>query len=392
MRILSLCLALAAGEYLASFFPVAYACWPLSAVLAVLVLLFGYGLSLRGWPLLFSFLVGLSLFLHASTANEVKYRSKPWLRGRERQQERSVRKSAGLRADIRRNFSQRLSIGVDARSDTTELSRAMLLGERHHLSPRIKRTFVESGTMHVFAISGLHVMVVSGVLAFLWSLTGMPRRFVGAVALPLLWGYVHLIGDAPSAVRAAMMATFSGLAPLFWRRPNGLWSWSLTFLAVHMLDPLMIVNVGSALSFAVMLAIVLAGDATRHMARGWQTVVMTVVIWMAGVPISAHVFGRMTPGGMLANLALISAAEFSVLTGMLGVLSSCFSDALAAHFNNLNALGVQAMMFIADGVARLPFSSIQTGRWPLLACFSWCVLCAGVLLAILRFTRNRSIP
>ena len=48
---LSICGALAAGEYLASFVPSAADVWPAVAGLAVLIALFGFGLAARGWPL-----------------------------------------------------------------------------------------------------------------------------------------------------------------------------------------------------------------------------------------------------------------------------------------------------------------------------------------------------
>ena len=379
MTLLKICGMLAAGEYLASLVPNVADVWPMTAALAVLTALFGYGLAVRGWWLVMVFFVGATLYFAASLEDEQLYREKPWMRGRAERIQRHAASASGWSRVVRKSFSRRIGIGVDDGAETVALSRAILLGERRRLSPQMKRLFVESGTMHVFAISGLHVMAIAEVLAFVLSLALVPRRLVGLAAVPLLWCYVYLIGLSPSAVRAAIMATFSCLAPLFWRKPDGLRSWTLTFLVVHLACPRMIVNVGNALSFAVMLAIVMVGDGVRNLARWKQTLLVTMAAWAVGVPISAHVFGRVTPGGMLANLVLLAVARLTVLTGALGVLASYVSETAAAHLNNLSALAVRAMVFVAEVVTRLPGANFETGRWLLPTCVIWyAAFAAGV--------------
>lgn len=389
--ILSICGALAAGEYLASFVPAYADAWPAVAGLAVLVMLFGYGLAVRGWPLAFFCVLGVALFLFSSTADERLYREKPWMRGRMERERRSSLRQADFARELKRDISRRISIGLADGNETADLSRAILLGERRRLSQRTKRTFVESGTMHVFAISGLHVMAIAEVLTYLLALLLVPRRLVGVTAIPILWGYVWLIGLSPSAVRAAAMATFSCLAPLFWRKPDGLRSWALTFLSVHLLCPQMIVNVGSVLSFAVMLVIVLAGDWARKLPRGMQSLAVTVSAWAVGVPIAAHVFGRITPGGMLANLVLIATARITVVTGAVGVMASYVSETLAAHLNNLSALSVRMMVWTADAVARLPGANCETARWSLVECASWYLAFALAAYSFWRLSRPQSV-
>lgn len=386
MKLLIVCGALAAGEFAASVLSGAAAVAPFALILVALVGLFGYGWNVRGWPVLAVFLFGLSLYLLASADEEVRLRQQPWMRGRERFVRRAAESDA-ISRKIKFELSRRMGIGLENAPDVVGLGRAILLGERNRLPLRTRRIFVESGTMHVFAISGLHVMAVADVLTFLLLALLVPRRFVGIVAIPLLWGYVRLIGSPPSAVRAALMATFSLLAPLIWRRADGLRSWSLTFLLVHLLDPLMITNVGNVLSFAVMLAIVLVGDAVREWAKWKRTILVTMAAWAIGVPISAHVFGRVTPGGMVANLVLIATAKLTVTAGAVGVAVSFVSDELAAHLNNLCALGIRTMVLVAEGVSRLPGGNFETGNWTLLTCFAWYL--ALMLLVVLLTWRIR---
>lgn len=379
MRLLSFCGMLAAGEFLASFVSSYAEVWPAVALVLLAVTLFGYGLAIRGWMPLACFLLGGMLFLLASTGEERRYRDCPWMRGRERRVRQQSGES-GVRRMLKRDLSRRIAIGLDGKDEAVCLGRAILLGERNRLPYRTKRIFIESGTMHVFAISGLHVMAIARVLMVALSLLLVPSRLAGVFACPLLWAYVYLIGWSPSAVRAAIMMTLQGMAPLAWRCPNGLRSWALTFLLVHVCDPRLIVNVGNALSFLVMLAIVLAGEAGRDLPKWRHGLLVTFAAWAVGVPISAHVFGRVTPGGLVANLVLIGVAKLTVYMGALGLLASYVFEPLASYFNNLSALAIRAMISVAEMVSCLPGANVETGSWTLLACASW--YAALVVLAV----------
>ena len=374
MRILFFCGALAVGEFVASFAPTWAEAWPVAAMLSLLVALFGYGLCVRGWPFAAVFLVGVTLFLSASVEQERLYREKPWMRGKPSYERQGHEASRGFASELRTDLSRRVGLGLDADREAASLNRAILLGERSRLPKRLKEVFVASGTMHVFAISGLHVMAVAGVLMYLLSLTFLPRRLAGVVALPVLWGYVCLVGCAPSAVRAALMASFCLMAPVFWRRPDLLQSWALAFLLVHVCRPRLITDVGNVLSFTVMLAIALAVESGRLMGFRISFFWITIVAWAAGVPIAAHVFGQVAPGGILANLILITAAECTVVSGAVGVVVSFVSETAAAHCNNLSALCTKGMVGISELVSRLPGSSFEVPRWTLLQCIEWYAL------------------
>jgi len=387
--LLPFCAALAAGEFAASFASNYAELWSLVLLFAVIVVLFGYGLSICGWRLLAVAIFGVSLYFFSSVPEERVYRIRPWLRDRPRQRQRVRWQETALLRRVKTDLARRVGVGLESDDETVPLSRAILLGERHLLTPRMKRLFIESGTMHVFAISGLHVMAVAEVLTYALAALLVPRRLCGLFAVPVLWGYVALIGFAPSAVRAALMASFSFAAPAFWRRPDGLRSWSLAFLAVHLVNPLIVVNVGNVLSFVVMLAISIASDWSRDLAGWKRLLVVTLVAWVVGVPISAHVFGRVTPGGLLANLVLIGTAKLTVVTGAVGVLSSYVLPVVSAHLNNLSALSVRAMIFIADAVARVPGANFETGNWSFPACALWYVVLVVFAVVVLRVRERR---
>ena len=375
--------ALALGEGVGGCFSRGASLWPLALLFALFIALVGYGYRLRGWPYLLVAALALALVFHASLAREEEFRRSPWLRNRAFQSSTSRSSVRPFAESFRADLSARVGLGLDAVRETAVLNRAILLGERSNLPKATKQVFIESGTIHIFAISGLHVMIVARLIMFLVALAFVPYRLQGAITLPFVWGYVFLIGASPSAVRAATMASFYLFAPLLSRRPNGLVSWALAFLLAHLVNPLQILDVGSQLSFAVMLALILA---SRY-AGGFF---ITFAAWAAGVPIAAMVFGRITPGGLIANLVLIATAGYSVVAGAVGALVSYLSETLAIHFNNLSALLTDSMVLVSNLVSRLPGANFEIEPWGFFECTLWYAAFALslVLLSLVRARRN----
>ena len=380
-------IALAVGEGLAALAPRGAEAWPLPLLVAVPVAFLGYGFSVKGWLYAVVLLFGIASVWFTSVGIERDFRLSPWKRGATRY-ERAVRRPSAIREDL----SRRMGIGLEHDPETVALNRAMLLGERAAMPRAAKKIFVESGAIHVFAISGLHVMIVAKVLVLLSAIVFVPYRFQEVVAMPVVWAYVVVTGSPPSAVRAALMATFYSAAPLAWRRPNGIVSLAITFTAVHLVNPRQIVDTGSQLSFLVMLAIVLAVRVSRRLCGEWRKgLCVAVAAWAASVPVAAAVFGRVTPGGLLANLVLVAAAGYSVAAGAVGVLASCVSDTLAAHLNNLSALATDFMVLAAQLVAKLPFACVELEKWGAAECVEWYVALALSFLLVWLIGKRRDL-
>lgn len=288
-----------------------------------------------------------------------------WVSGRGTFAER-VRKRTRLRSvllAVRAYASRRLASGLDHAPEAVALLRAILLGERERLDPGRRQVFVESGTMHIFAISGLHVGIVAAVVFYALVIVGFPVRWTGVVMAPVVWAYVAVIGAPPSAVRAAAMLTLTGLAPVFWRRGDYLVAWGVVFIAAHVVRPALLTDTGSLLSFTVMLAIVLYARVFRHG--------VTIAAWAAGVPIVAHCFGQFTWAGIVANLVLIPLSVVAVGAGVVSVAVGAVVPALSVYINNIAALTVRLMEAFSGAAAALPGASTEVEAWGFGECAAW---------------------
>lgn len=291
-------------------------------------------------------------------------------------------RSAAIR--IRDSLSRRLGVGLENSPETAGLLRALLLGDRSALTRSARDTFAAAGTIHVFAISGLHVVIVSKLLSLLLTMLFIPRRWTGLALIPLTWGYVWITGAGPSAVRAAAMASFYFAAPMFWRKPNALMSWLITFICAHVVHPEALLDAGSLLSFTVMLSLILWARTGFAVGNGLASgVVASSVAWAAGAPIVARYFGLCSPGGLIVNIVMIPAAGVAVTAGALGVFASFMSETAASYLNGCAGMSIEVMQGLSVLVASIPLSAARPADWSIPFCATWYVaLAAG--LALLR--------
>ena len=280
-------------------------------------------------------------------------------------------------------LARRAGAGLGWNEELAALNRAILLGRRTDVSGERRAAFVAAGTVHVFAISGLHVMVVALFLTVALGRLGFSLQARNLVAVPLVVGYVVLTGCRPSAVRAALMALLWLVAPAFGRRPDPFCAWSATAFLVYGLAPEKLFDLGCALSFTVMLGILLWGRWSRPLAplgaftpgtfpaRLVGGVGVSFAAWVAGVPLAAHAFGRFTPGGLVANVVVVIVANVMVRLGLGALLASFVCLPLAALLNNAAAACTWVMATVSSLVAALPFASFDITPWSWSVCLLW---------------------
>jgi len=313
----------------------------------------------------------------------------------------------GWYARVSARMSASSGIGLGWCPDLAGLLQAIVLGRRTAMPSAQKAVFAAAGTIHVFAISGLHVMLVMAILmacaGALPMLTDTQKRLV---VLPLAVAYVLLTGARPSALRALMMGSIALSAPLFGRRTNALSAWSVTAVCVYAFSPSLVFDVGCALSFVVMLGIVLwvrrtscvaspfalvlaehcSRNATRADPKSSRIVRVFVGVvggvlggvgvsfaaWLAGTPMAVCVFSRFTVGGLAANVAVVPLSSLVVALGFFGSLAGIAGlSVLACAFNNLAAYCIGGMIRVSAAVAAWPGASLEVAPWGWGACVAW---------------------
>lgn len=152
--------------------------------------------------------------------------------------------------------------GKTVRSRAGKILGAMLLGDRSLLTETQKENFLLTGTVHIFAVSGLHVGVLAagafGLFRLVFRGRGSPK-IASAVSLALLFFYVCVVGAPPSAVRAWLMLLFVFVGTLFGRGRGAFHGLLFSAFVALLVDPMLVGNTGFRLSHLVVAAILLYG-------------------------------------------------------------------------------------------------------------------------------------
>ncbi len=102
--------------------------------------------------------------------------------------------------------------------ETAPLAEALLLGNRGHLSTQLQNDYINSGTMHLLAISGLHVGILYVFLTRIFQLLRIPGNRALVAAAAMCFAYAVLTDLRPSVLRSAAFILLIVLAQLWNRR------------------------------------------------------------------------------------------------------------------------------------------------------------------------------
>jgi len=275
-----------------------------------------------------------------------------------------------------------LSAGLSEQPQVRSLYLAMLLGEKAVLSPDQENAFIRSGTFHIFSISGLHVAVIALALHRLFRSLRLPAGASAALIIGTLWLYVQITGGSTPAVRAFLMIVFL-LGRRVLRLPgNPISALVAAALATVVIDPLQWFSPGFQMSYTVVAALILLGDplGKRWLARwkpfaylpeiNWRWWHRRIFAWgqnllatfalgwsafLASIPTGIGYFGLLSPGSLLANLAIIPLSSAVIYAGFLSLLCGLLGVPwLSALLNRLAALVILTMDRLLQAGTALP--------------------------------------
>ena len=265
-----------------------------------------------------------------------------------------------------REWMQRiLSRDIENSPDVVGLICGTALGLRHQTRDDIEEPFQQTGTLHLFAVAGLHVGIVARLLWTVAMVLRLPRKTATALIIPLLFFYAAITGLHTASVRAAVMSALLLGGIFFDRKVLALNSLAAAAFLILLFDSNQLFTSGFQLSFAVVGTIVLLADpmfvrsgriaapdpflprallsraqrfrikAGRKLMRGAS---VSLAAWIGSLPLIYWYFYLITPVSLVANLVVVPIAYFVLALAMLSLIAAPISSGLSIIFNNANWL------------------------------------------------------
>jgi competence protein ComEC len=279
-------------------------------------------------------------------------------------------------------ISTKLTQDLEDDPETAAVIRAMALGVSAEADDEIEDAFRNSGTLHVFAVSGLHVGLLGVIALALLRQTGIRRGASLWLMIGVVFAYAFITGWRPSAARAAfMVAIFMGGA--FTDRESSLQN-SLGTAALLLLatDTHQLFMPGFQLSFGVLwissvgsvpllerlmpltqLDPFLPPQLANWRQRLWSqlrlwfagTLSVSTAAWIGSLPFILGHFQSVTPVAVIANCVLVPLSFFCLGATCLSLCAAALHlTGVQIILNNANWALAKAMIASAAWFAGLP--------------------------------------
>ena len=290
---------------------------------------------------------------------------------------------------------------------TSPLAAAVLLGSREGLAPDRKEAFQETGTIHLLAISGLHVGILAGALLWIVCRAPIPRgpAMLGVAAATVFY---MLVTDArPPVIRATILVLVACGALYLNRRPLSFNSLAVAALIVLAVNPAELFQVGFQLSFLAVTGLMWFGPLWMARAnrddplerliaanrpwwerlprRGgsylWVLACMSATIWLLTMPLAMARFHLFSPIAVPMNTLLWLPMTVSLMAGFATLVFGGVSAPLAqlsGYFCNASLGFLQSSVEVARDVPGGHFWVPGPGNWWLAGFYGGLALLAAV--------------
>lgn len=287
---------------------------------------------------------------------------------------------------------------------TGAVAAALLTGVRAGIDDATWQDFQRSGLAHLLAISGLHMSLVAGTVLILgrWLFALVPpvaervpaRKPAAVLALSAAFCYLLISGATVPTQRAFLMVAVALLAILVGRDPFSMRLLAWAALVVLAARPEAVVGPSFQLSFAAVLALIAvweqlgrklregAPNALVRLARYPSGVAATTLVAsLATMPLTAFHFQTVAGWAVASNLLAVPLTSFWIMpAGLSALLLVPFG--LEAPAVRAMGAGIELLLAIAHGAARLPGAAIDVPLWPASA-LAW-LWAGGLWLALWR--------
>lgn len=276
----------------------------------------------------------------------------------------------------------------------------LLLGDRTDISEEIKNAFTNTGTIHVLAVSGSHVILVVAIVYIILGVFRFPNKPKILLTIVALVYYTFLTGAAPSIVRASTMAAIVLIGKLLEQKTDAYNVLGLSAVVMLVYDPKQLFDVGFQLSFAAVFSMVYfypkLNTAVKHIPEPleefklltpvWQMFALSLAAQIGTIPFSAYYFEKVSLVSLFANLLVVPLVGIIVTIGLTGAVLGTAALLFAELFSEVNSILAWFTLTLVKLAEQVPYAVVDT------ATFGWreTVLYSAVVAWIFNFN-NRSV-
>ncbi len=272
-----------------------------------------------------------------------------------------------IRIDLRAKAIQRITSFVKTEKTRAVLN-ALLLGYKNDIDELMIEDFVKSGTMHILAVSGLHVGIVAYIIFFIISKICYKLSkysiFKVLIIITCLSIFAELSGGGAPVWRAVLMTSIFLIGRAMSYEVHSLNLLGLAAFILILIDVQNLFSVSFQLSFIAVVGIVLCYPILARIYNPKHPILkyITGIVYMgisaqiALLPLSLYYFNQISWLSPFTSIIAISAA-FSLITIGIFILTIGWSIPMIKDFiNNILDVIISILEYITSHAAQLKFT------------------------------------
>lgn len=273
------------------------------------------------------------------------------------------------------------------------LAEALLLGYKDDLDKHLLQSYINTGVVHVIAVSGLHLGLIYALLIMLCN--QLPKRLnrwaAPFIIIASLWLFAFLSGASPSVLRSAIMFTCLIIGNQL-PHPASVYN-SLAASAFLLLcyDPWYCWDIGFQLSYAAVFSILLFMKPICHMLfiqnkylnHGWKLIAITLAAQILTLPLSMYHFHQFPGLFLLTNLVAVPLSGI-ILIGELLLCAVSFIPAIAKAIAWVLQWLIGFLNGFIETINQLPYNSIDGIQLNITQAILLYVMISGITIWLLR--------
>jgi competence protein ComEC len=253
---------------------------------------------------------------------------------------------------------------------TAGFLRGILLADRSEIKYNEKQDFINSGVIHILAVSGLHVGYILLIFTFIFGRFNIYVKSILTIIGLVL--FLLITGVPPSAFRATVMTIVLISAFLMNKSTNLLNSVAIAALIILIINPEELFNAGFQLSFSAVISIAVVYPVFREKIKemNFQNRLLQGLFLLLGVslaaqigtlPVTIYYFGKISLVALFTNLLVIPAVGIIVGIGIFSLFLSILLPFITSFFTIVNELLVKTIYSVIHftGASNLSFLRIH---------------------------------
>lgn len=181
---------------------------------------------------------------------------------------------------------------------------AFILGDTSHIKREIYTSFQEIGISHLFAISGMHISLLSGFFLLVLKKMKVEESKRYMITSFLLFFYL-LLSFSPSVLRSFLFFFLLSINKIYYFYIKTTNIFLLTLSISLLINPFFIYHIGFLFSYTISFFLIISIDYLKNMSRIKQSFLVSFISFLVSFPICIYHFYQVNLLSIFYNLFFV---------------------------------------------------------------------------------------